>query len=44
MACVASGYFSLEYVFRPFMFGICVMLLIAFSANRLKARFEEGKE
>ena len=44
LACVASGYFGLEYVFRPFMFGICIMLLIAFAANRLKARFEEDKE
>ena len=43
LACVYSGYFGLEYVFRPFMFGICIMLVIAFIANRLKARFEEGE-
>ncbi len=41
LACVYSGYFGLEYVIRPFMLGICIMLLIAFAANRLKARFEE---
>lgn len=44
LACVASGYFGLEYVFRPFMLGICIMLAIAFVANRLKARFERVEE
>ena len=40
LASVLSGFFSLEYVIRPFMFGVCIMLLVAFAANRLKARFE----
>ena len=41
LACVYSGFFGLEYVFRPFMFGICIMLAIAFVANWLKAKFEK---
>ncbi|MBP5394521.1 MAG: HPP family protein [Candidatus Methanomethylophilaceae archaeon] len=40
LACVYSGFFGLEYVFRPFMLGICVMLAIAYVANKLKAKFE----
>lgn len=44
LACAYSGFFGLEYVFRPFMFGICVMLAIAFVANRLKARFERDPQ
>lgn len=44
LACVYSGFFTLDYVVRPFMLGICVMLAIAFVANRLKARFETKKE
>ena len=40
LASVLSGFFSIEYVFRPFMFGVCIMLLVAFAANWLKAKFE----
>lgn len=40
LACVLGGYFGIEYVFRPFMFGVCIMLLVAFVANKLKAKFE----
>ena len=43
LACVYSGFFGLEYVFRPFMLGICIMLAIAFVANKLKAKFEAEK-
>lgn len=44
LACVYSGFFGLEYVFRPFMFGIVIMLLIAFAANWLKAKYEAKEQ
>lgn len=40
LACVMSGFFGLEFVVRPFMLGICYMMLVAYAANRFKARYE----
>ena len=41
LTCVLNGYFAAEYIFRPVMLGIVLMMTIAYCANYLKAKCEK---
>ncbi len=43
LSCVISGFFGPEYIVRPVMIGIVLMMIIAYAANMLKARCETPK-
>ena len=38
LTCVLNGYFTAEYIFRPVMLGIILMMIIAYGANHLKSK------
>lgn len=40
LTCVLNGYFAAEYIFRPVMLGVVLMMAIAYGANYLKSKVE----
>ena len=40
LTCVLNGYFAVEYIFRPVMLGVVLMMAIAYGANYLKSKVE----
>ena len=44
LTCVLNGFFGAEYIIRPVMLGVVLMMAIAYGANYLKSRCEETKE
>ena len=40
LTCVLNGYFGWEFVFRPIMLGVILMMVIAYGANYLRSRCE----
>ena len=40
LTCVLNGYFGAEYIFRPVMLGVILMMAIAYGANYLKSKVE----
>jgi CBS-domain-containing membrane protein len=44
LTCVVSGFFGPEYIIRPVMLGVVLMMGIAYLANTLKARCENDKQ
>ena len=40
LTCVLNGYFGWEFIFRPIMLGVILMMVIAYGANYLKSRCE----
>ena len=44
LTCVLNGYFSIEYVFRPVMMGVVLMMCIAYCANCLRSKVEDDSE
>ena len=41
LTCVLNGYFGAEFIVRPVMLGVILMMVIAYGANHLKSRVEE---
>ncbi len=41
LTCVLNGYFGAEYIIRPVMLGVILMMIIAYGANYLKSRCED---
>ncbi len=44
LTCVLNGFFGFEYVLRPVMLGVVLMMAIAYCANHAKSRCAETKE
>lgn len=44
ITCVMSGFGSIEYLFVPIMFGVVVMMVIAYCANYARKRFSEKEK
>jgi len=44
LTCVLNGYFGWEFIFRPVMLGVILMMVIAYGANYLRSKCEEKKE
>ena len=44
LTCVLNGFFGWEFIFRPVMLGVILMMVVAYGANYLKAKCEETKE
>ena len=40
LTCVLNGYFAAEYIFRPVMLGVMLMMVIAYGANYLRSKVE----
>ena len=41
LTCVLNGFFGAEYIFRPVMLGVLLMMVIAYGANYLKSKCEK---
>ena len=44
LTCVLNGFFGWEFIFRPVMLGVIIMMAIAYGANCLRSKCEESKE
>ena len=44
LTCVLNGFFGWEFIFRPVMLGVILMMAIAYGANYLRSKCEEKKE
>ena len=44
LTCVLNGYFGWEFIFRPVMLGVILMMIVAYGANDLRSRCEDSKE
>ena len=44
LTCVLNGFFGAEYIFRPVMLGVILMMAIAYGANYLKSKCEKPAE
>ena len=44
LTCVLNGFFGWEFIFRPVMLGVILMMVVAYGANYLKAKCEETEE
>lgn len=44
LTCVLNGFFGAEYIFRPVMLGVLLMMVIAYGANYLKSKCEKPIE
>ena len=44
LTCVLNGYFGAEFIFRPVMLGVILMMVIAYGANYLKSRVEQKND
>ena len=44
LTCVLNGYFGAEFIFRPVMLGVILMMVIAYGANYLKSKCEKTAE
>ncbi len=40
LTCVLNGYFGWEFIFRPVMLGVVLMMVIAYGANYLRSLVE----
>ncbi len=38
LTCVLNGYFGAEFIFRPVMLGVVLMMIVAYGANYLKSK------
>ena len=41
LTCVLNGYFGWEFIFRPVMLGVILMMAVAYGANYLRSKCEE---
>ena len=44
LTCVLNGFFGAEYIFRPVMLGVVLMMIIAYGANYLRSVVENKGE
>ena len=44
LTCVLNGYFGAEFILRPVMLGVILMMAIAYGANYLKSRAEQKND
>ena len=44
LTCVLNGFFGAEYIFRPVMLGVILMMAIAYGANYLRSKCEKPAE
>ena len=42
LTCVLNGYFGAEFIIRPVMLGVILMMIIAYGANYLKDRCQDS--
>ena len=42
LTCVLNGYFGAEFIIRPVMLGVLLMMIIAYGANYLKDRCQDS--
>ena len=43
LTCVLNGYFGWQFIFRPVMLGVILMMIIAYGANYLKSKCEKNE-